>query len=124
MQVYSRDRLKGPGGEILATGQNSALVDMNCFVWVNREQIEVLCGARFSASATLPIANNSLTSDVQVALRGLRSPFSCSGNPATFPRKPEPCRVSSTYDGLLRSSSFEYLVPLAVISSAKPLSVI
>jgi hypothetical protein len=34
-----------------------------------------------------------------------------------------PCRVSSTYD-LLRSSSFEYLVPLTVISSANPLSVI
>ena len=28
------------------------------------------------------------------------------------------------YDGLLRSSSFLYLVPLAVISSANPLSVI
>ena len=40
-----------------------------------------------------------------------------------FPRKSGPCRVSSTYD-LLRSSSFEYLVPLAVISSANPLSVI
>ncbi len=34
------------------------------------------------------------------------------------------CRVSSTYDDLLRSSSFLYLVPLAVISSANPLSVI
>ena len=34
------------------------------------------------------------------------------------------CRVSSTYDDLLRSSSFLYLVPLAVISSASPLSVI
>ena len=65
-----------------------------------------------------------LTSDVQVALRGLRCRFSYSCNPATFPRKPEACGVSSTYDGLLRSSSFEYLVPLAVISSANPLSVI
>jgi hypothetical protein len=67
---YSRDQLKGPNGEILATGQNSVLMDMNSFIWVNRGQIGVLGGARFSASATLPIANNSLTSDVQGALSG------------------------------------------------------
>jgi hypothetical protein len=67
---YSRDQLKGPGGETLATGQNSVMMDMNSFVWVSRKQIETLGGARFSMSATLPIANNSLTSDVQGALSG------------------------------------------------------
>jgi hypothetical protein len=40
-----------------------------------------------------------------------------------LPRKLGPCCISSTYD-LLRSSSFEYLVPLPVSSSANPLSVI
>lgn len=67
---YSRDQLKGPGGETLATGQNSVMMDMNSFVWVSKKQIETLGGARFSMSATLPIANNSLTSDVQGALSG------------------------------------------------------
>ena len=67
---YSRDQLKGPSGETLATGQNSVMMDMNSFVWVSGKQIGTLGGARFSMSATLPIANNSLTSDVQGALSG------------------------------------------------------
>ena len=67
---FSRDEEKGPHGEILATGQNSILMDMNSFVWVSNEEIARLGGAVFSASATLPIANNSLTSDVNGALSG------------------------------------------------------
>ena len=67
---FSRDQLKGPRGEILATGQNSVMMDMNSFVWVSEKQIGALGGARFSLSATLPIANNSLTSDTQGALSG------------------------------------------------------
>ena len=46
------------------------MMDMNSFVWVSEKQIGTLGGARFSMSATLPIANNSLTSDVQGALSG------------------------------------------------------
>jgi hypothetical protein len=38
---YSRDQLKGPDGEILATGQNSVLMDMNSFIWVDRRRIGV-----------------------------------------------------------------------------------
>src|SRR5215472_504965 len=67
---YSRDEAKGPNGEILATGQNSVMMDMNSFVWVSRKEIGILGGARFSISATLPIANNSLTSDVQGGISG------------------------------------------------------
>jgi hypothetical protein len=67
---YSRDQLRGPSGEILATGQNSVMMDMNSFVWVSKKQIGVLGGAKFSLSATLPIANNSLTSDVQGPFSG------------------------------------------------------
>jgi hypothetical protein len=67
---FSRDEEKGPHGEILATGQNSILMDMNSFVWVSNEEIAFLGGAVFSAAATLPIANNSLTSDVNGALSG------------------------------------------------------
>jgi hypothetical protein len=65
---YSRNQLKGPHGELLATGNNSVIMDMNSFVWVSKK--EILGGARFSLSATLPIANNSLTSDVVGALSG------------------------------------------------------
>jgi hypothetical protein len=67
---FSRDEEKGPNGEILATGQNSIIIDMNTFVWVSKKKIGFLGGAVFSASATLPIANNSLTSDVHGALSG------------------------------------------------------
>jgi hypothetical protein len=67
---FSRDEEKGPHGEILATGQNSVMIDMNSFVWVSKKEIGFLGGAVFSASATLPIANNSLTSDVNGALNG------------------------------------------------------
>lgn len=68
--LFSRDHLKGLAGETLATGQNSVMMDMNSFVWVSGKQIEALGGARFSCSATLPIANNSLSSDAEGALSG------------------------------------------------------
>jgi hypothetical protein len=68
--LFSRDEEKGPHGETLATGQNSIMMDMNSFVWVSKKEIARLGGAVFSASATLPIANNSLTSDVNGALSG------------------------------------------------------
>ena len=65
---YARDSHRGTNGEVLATGQNSVMMDMNGFVWVSKGTI--LGGARFSASATLPIANNSLSSSVEGALSG------------------------------------------------------
>ena len=68
---FSRDEEKGSHGEILATGQNSIVMDMNSFVWVSKTEIGLLGGAVLSASATLPIANNSLTSDVNGALSGV-----------------------------------------------------
>jgi hypothetical protein len=67
---YLRDELKGVNGEILATGANSIMMDMNSFVWVSKQGVRTLGGAKFSLSATLPIANNSLTSDIQGALSG------------------------------------------------------
>ena len=66
--IYSRDRLKGPNGEVLATGNNSVIMDMNTLAWVSKK--EFLGGARFSLSATLPVANNSLTSDVTGPISG------------------------------------------------------
>jgi hypothetical protein len=67
---YFRDELRGPNGDVLAIGRNSVLMDMNSFVWVKKKGVKALGGALFSASATLPIANNSLTSDVEGALSG------------------------------------------------------
>lgn len=67
---FSRDEEKGSHGEITATGQNSVMMDMNTFVWVSKKEIGLLGGPVFSASATLPIANNSLSSDVHGALSG------------------------------------------------------
>ncbi len=68
--LFSRDEKKNSNGEVIATGQNSIMMDLNSFVWVRRKKIRMLGGAIFSASATLPIANNSLTSDVQGPISG------------------------------------------------------
>jgi hypothetical protein len=68
LAIYSRNKFKGTNGETLATGAQSVTMDLNSFVWVSKK--EVLGGARFSMSATLPVANNSLTSDVQGRISG------------------------------------------------------
>jgi len=62
---FSRDEEKDSAGNIIATGQNSIMMDLNSFVWVRKDKIDALGGAVFSASATLPFANNSLTSDIR-----------------------------------------------------------
>jgi hypothetical protein len=67
--LYSRDTSRGPDGEVLGTGSNSVLMDMNTFAWVS-EPLERLGGAKYSIAATIPIANNSLASDVAGSLSG------------------------------------------------------
>jgi hypothetical protein len=57
----ARDQSKGPDGEVLATGTNAVMIDLNTFVWVSRSTL--FGGARFSAAATLLVSNNSLASD-------------------------------------------------------------
>src|SRR5829696_5721891 len=44
--IYSRDKSKGPNGEVLATGNNSVVMDMNTLAWVSKKKI--LGGAKFS----------------------------------------------------------------------------
>ena len=66
--LYARDESRGADGEVLATGGNSVLMDMNTFAWASRKPI--LGGARYAASATLPFANNSLSSDATGAVSG------------------------------------------------------
>ena len=67
---YSRDESKGAHSEVLATGQNSVMMDMNTLVWVSKGKIGFVGGPLFSMSATIPIANNSLTSDIQGGIGG------------------------------------------------------
>ena len=65
--IYTRDELKGPNGEVQATGRQAVVMNMNSFVWVSKGEV---LGAKFSMSATLPFANNSLTSDLSGDISG------------------------------------------------------
>ncbi len=67
LAIYSRDKFVGTRGEILATGEQSVVMDLNSIVWVSTRKI---MGAKFSMSATLPVANNSLTSDITGPISG------------------------------------------------------
>src|SRR5690242_11096269 len=67
---FARDEKKDSDGNVVATGQNSIMMDLNSFVWVSKGTIGSLGGAAFSASATLPVASNSLTSDLVGSLSG------------------------------------------------------
>ncbi len=67
---YSRDEQVGGDGQTVATGQQSVLLDMNTFLWTKSGEIASLGGATFSSAATLPIANNSLSSSTQGAIGG------------------------------------------------------
>ena len=67
---FSRDEKKDAEGNVVATGQNSIMMDLNSFVWVSKKKIQGFGGAALSASATLPIANNSLTSNLVGSLSG------------------------------------------------------
>ena|SRR6185436_7035009 len=66
--TYSRDKSKGAQGEVIGTGRNSVIMDMNTIAWVSRK--EILRGAKFSMTATLPVAKNSLTNDVTGPVSG------------------------------------------------------
>ena len=59
----SRDQLRGPDGELVSTGNNAVMIDMNTLVWVSERAR--LGGARFSMAATLLVSTNSLTSDTE-----------------------------------------------------------
>src|SRR5215469_12445713 len=67
---YSRSEQKGADGEVLATGQQSVLLDMNTLLWASTGEIAMLGGARFSSAVTIQIANNSLSSSAQGAISG------------------------------------------------------
>ena len=59
----ARDESKGSNGEVVATGTNAVMIDLNTFVWVSRRTL--LGGARLSATASPLVSNNSLASDTE-----------------------------------------------------------
>ncbi len=60
---YSRNRAKDNEGDTEpVNGAHSVVMDMNTFTWVSRRSVH---GFHYAASATLPYAWNSLTSDLQ-----------------------------------------------------------
>ena len=59
----ARDESKGPDGEVVATGSNAVMIDLNTFVWVSERTL--LGGARVSATGSILVSNNSLASDTQ-----------------------------------------------------------
>jgi hypothetical protein len=57
----ARDESKGSNGEVVDTGTNAVMIDLNTFVWVSRRTL--LGGAKLSATASPLVSNNSLASD-------------------------------------------------------------
>jgi len=66
--IYSRNKSKGPNGQVLVTGNNSVVMEMNTLAWGSKK--EILGGAKFSMAATISFARNSLTSDSTTFSRG------------------------------------------------------
>ena len=104
LAIYSRDKFVGADGELLATGEQSVVMDLNSFVWVSRRRI---MGARFSMSATLPVANNSLTSDVAGPISGGQGFADSYYQPFILGWNTEHADVRAVYGFLAPTGKFE-----------------
>jgi hypothetical protein len=102
---YSRDQLRGPEGQRLQTGNNSVILAMNSFVWVSQK--EGLGGARCSMSATLPISNNSLSSDAAGAISGGGGFADSYYQPFILGWKSKPAAIRAVYGFLAPTGEFE-----------------
>lgn len=102
---YSRDELRGPEGERLQTGNNSVILAMNSFVWVSQQ--EVLGGAQFSMSATVPISNNSLSSDAAGTISGGGGFADSYYQPFILGWKWKPAAIRTVYGFLAPTGAFE-----------------
>ena len=103
--IYSRDRAVGPDGEVTATGQNSVLMDMNTIAWVSEKR--VLGNAKFSMAATVPVANNSLSSDVTGAISGGGGLADSFYQPAILGWHFERADIKAAYGFLAPTGSFD-----------------
>jgi hypothetical protein len=102
---YSRDRAVGADGEVTATGQNSVLMDMNTIVWVSEKR--VFGNTKFSMAATLPIANNSLSSETTGAISGGGGFADSFYQPAIFGWHFERVDIKAAYGFLAPTGSFD-----------------
>jgi hypothetical protein len=100
---YSRDQAVGPDGEVTATGRNSVLMDMNTIAWVGEKR---LGNAKFSMAATIPIANNSLSSDLTGAISGGGGLADSFYQPAIFGWQFERADIKAAYGFLAPTGSF------------------
>jgi hypothetical protein len=103
--MYSRDRAVGPDGDVTATGQNSVLMDMNTIAWVSEKR--VLGDAKFSMAATVPIANNSLSSDVTGSISGGGGLADSFYQPAILGWRFERADIKAAYGFLAPTGSFD-----------------
>jgi hypothetical protein len=101
---YSRDKAVGPDGEVTATGQSSVLMDMNTIAWVSEKR---LGNTKFSMAATLPIANNSLSSDLTGAISGGGGFADSFYQPAIFGWHFERADIKAAYGFLAPTGSFD-----------------
>ena len=102
--LYSRDKAVGTDGGLTATGQSSVLMDMNTIAWVSEKR---LGNAKFSMAATLPIANNSLSSDLTGAISGGGGLADSFYQPAIFGWHFERADIKAAYGFLAPSGSFD-----------------
>lgn len=103
---YARDELKGTRGEVLVTGQNSVLMDLNSLVWVSSQELPILGKPKLSASATLPLANNSLTSDAEGAINGGGGFADSYYQPLIFGWRTQRAGIRAIYGFLAPTGSF------------------
>ena len=105
LAIYSRDQFRGPKGEILATGQQSVVMDLNSIVWVSTQKF--MGGAKFSLSATVPVANNSLSSDVAGNISGGQGLADSYYQPFIFGWEKKRVAVRAVYGFLAPTGSFK-----------------
>jgi hypothetical protein len=101
---YARDRAKDDDGHTVASGSNTVVMDMNTLAWVSG--VHVL-GAAFSMSATIPVAKNSLTSDLQGAISGGSGLADSYYLPAILGWSHETLGVRAMYGFLAPTGKFE-----------------
>jgi hypothetical protein len=102
---YSRDKAVGPDGQVTATGQNSVLMDMNTIAWVSEKR--AFGDAKFSMAATLPIANNSLSSDLTGTISGGGGFADSFYQPVIFGWHFERADIKAAYGFLAPTGSFD-----------------
>jgi hypothetical protein len=102
---YSRDRSVGADGEVIATGHNSVLMDMNTIAWVSEKRS--FGNAKFSMTATVPIANNSLSSNVNGAISGGGGLADSFYQPAIFGWHFDRADIKAAYGFLAPTGSFD-----------------